>query len=169
MIKCKSCASRFTVWNLSSTHSFIVCFFLLIFVYSTTMLQWFIEILAPMRASMLFTYYIELFRTGADRHNGILMSLFFLVAETIKVVNWKRAKTVVLKTWEYNTSYIPVCTIVPLVVLYMRVSGKFPNLYLFLWRNFTRKISIKCKQATFRYFMHIKTIKSNFYSHILYA
>ena len=29
-------------------------------------------------------YYIKLFRTGADRHNGILMSLLLLVAETIK-------------------------------------------------------------------------------------
>ena len=31
----------------------------------------------------------------------------------IKVLNLKRAKTVVLKTWEYNTSYIPVHVIVP--------------------------------------------------------
>ena len=29
------------------------------------------------------TYYIKLFRTGADKHNGILMSLLLLVAETI--------------------------------------------------------------------------------------
>ena len=35
-------------------------------------------------ASMVVTYYIRLFRTGADRHNGILMSLFLLVAETIR-------------------------------------------------------------------------------------
>ena len=28
-------------------------------------------------------YYIKLFHTGADRHNGILMSLLLLVAETI--------------------------------------------------------------------------------------
>ena len=33
---------------------------------------------------MVVTYYIKLFWTGADRHNDILMSLFFLVAETIK-------------------------------------------------------------------------------------
>ena len=32
---------------------------------------------------MVVTYCIKLFRTGADRHNGILMSLLFLVAETI--------------------------------------------------------------------------------------
>ena len=31
----------------------------------------------------------------------------------IKVLNLNRAKTVVLKTWEYNTSYIPVRIIVP--------------------------------------------------------
>ena len=27
---------------------------------------------------MVFTYYIKLFLTGADRHNGILMSLLIL-------------------------------------------------------------------------------------------
>ena len=32
---------------------------------------------------MVVTYYIKLFRTGAERHNGILMSLLLLVAETI--------------------------------------------------------------------------------------
>ena len=30
---------------------------------------------------MVVTYYIKLFRTEADRHNGILMSLLLLVAE----------------------------------------------------------------------------------------
>ena len=37
-------------------------------------------------ASIVVTYYIKLFRTGADRHSGILMSLILLVAETINVV-----------------------------------------------------------------------------------
>ena len=32
---------------------------------------------------MAVTYYIKLFRTGTDRHNGILMSLLLLVVETI--------------------------------------------------------------------------------------
>ena len=32
---------------------------------------------------MFVTYYIKLFRTGTDRHNGILMSLLLLVAQTI--------------------------------------------------------------------------------------
>ena len=36
------------------------------------------------RASVVVTYYIKLFCMGADRHNGILMSLLLLVAETIK-------------------------------------------------------------------------------------
>ena len=36
-----------------------------------------------MRATIVVTYYIKLFRTGADRHNDILMSLLLLVAETI--------------------------------------------------------------------------------------
>ena len=34
------------------------------------------------RVSMVVTYYIKLFRKGADRHSGILMSLLLLVAET---------------------------------------------------------------------------------------
>ena len=38
---------------------------------------------ALLRAPMVVTYYIKLFRTGADRHNGILMSLLLLVAEAI--------------------------------------------------------------------------------------
>ena len=41
--------------------------------------------IAFVRASMVVTYYIKLFRTEADRHNGILMSLLLLVAETISV------------------------------------------------------------------------------------
>ena len=32
---------------------------------------------------MIVTYYIKLFRTGAERHNGILMFLLLLIAETI--------------------------------------------------------------------------------------
>ena len=35
---------------------------------------------------MVVTYYMKLFRTWTDRHNGILMSLLLLVAETIKIV-----------------------------------------------------------------------------------
>ena len=38
--------------------------------------------IAVLRAPMVVTYYIKLFRMGADRHNGILMSLLLLVAET---------------------------------------------------------------------------------------
>ena len=40
--------------------------------------------IALLHASMVITYYIKLFRTGADRCNGILMSLLLAVAETIK-------------------------------------------------------------------------------------
>ena len=42
------------------------------------------EKIALVRASMVITFYIKLFRTGADKHNGILMSLLLLVAETIR-------------------------------------------------------------------------------------
>ena len=40
---------------------------------------------ALVRAPMVVTCYIELFHTGADRHNGISTSLLLLVAETISV------------------------------------------------------------------------------------
>ena len=40
------------------------------------------------RASMIVTYYIKLFHTGADRHNGILMSLL-LFAETKIPALWE--------------------------------------------------------------------------------
>ena len=35
-----------------------------------------------LHASIVVIYYIKLFQTGADRHNGNLMSLLLLVAET---------------------------------------------------------------------------------------
>ena len=38
--------------------------------------------IALVRAPMVVTYYIKLSRTGAERHNSILMSLLLLVAET---------------------------------------------------------------------------------------
>ena len=34
---------------------------------------------------MVVTYYIKFFRTAAEKHNGILISLLLLVAETIIV------------------------------------------------------------------------------------
>ena len=40
--------------------------------------------IALLCASMVVTYYIKLFRTGADRHNGILKSVLLLVVETKK-------------------------------------------------------------------------------------
>ena len=42
--------------------------------------------MALLRASMVTTYYIKLFGTGADKHNGILMCLLLLVAEAIRLV-----------------------------------------------------------------------------------
>ena len=36
-----------------------------------------------LRAPMVVTYYIELFRTWTERRNGILMSILLLVAETV--------------------------------------------------------------------------------------
>ena len=36
---------------------------------------------------MVITYYIKLFRMGADRHDGIVMSVLLLVTETINGEN----------------------------------------------------------------------------------
>ena len=44
--------------------------------------------IALLGASMVVIYYIKLFRTRADRHNDILMSLLLLVAETKKIRNY---------------------------------------------------------------------------------
>ena len=45
---------------------------------------------ALVRASMVLTYYFKLFHTGADRHNGISMSLLLLVAKTEKKISdWR--------------------------------------------------------------------------------
>ena len=45
------------------------------------------EKIALVGSSMVVTYYIKLFRTGAERHKNILMSLLALVAETISGVS----------------------------------------------------------------------------------
>ena len=57
-----------------------------------------------LRASMIVICYIKLFRTGVDRHNGILMSLLFLVAETIK--NCMFQKKGLLWKWKKINAYI---------------------------------------------------------------
>ena len=52
--------------------------------------------IALVRASMVVTYYVKLFRTGANRHSGILMSLLLLVSEAIiatlcAIIKWSFA------------------------------------------------------------------------------
>ena len=39
--------------------------------------------IARLRASVVATYYIKLFRAGTGRHNVVFMSIVLLVAETI--------------------------------------------------------------------------------------
>ena len=46
--------------------------------------------IAPLRAFMVVTNYIKLFRKRADRHSGILMPLLLLVAETKIVTIYKK-------------------------------------------------------------------------------
>ena len=56
--------------------------------------------IALLCASMVVTYYIKRFRTGADRHNAILMSLLLLVAETIKALIYLVIlHEILLRTW----------------------------------------------------------------------
>ena len=50
--------------------------------------------IALVRASMVATYYIKIFRTGADRSNGILMYFLLLVAETLREIEQKFHKDV---------------------------------------------------------------------------
>ena len=68
--------------------------------------------IAFLRASVVFTYYIKLLRTWIDRHNGILMSLLLLVAETI-IDKFKNAMTIDK----------------------VNLTGRFPNFY----QNFKKK------------------------------
>ena len=53
--------------------------------------------IALLHASMVVTYYIKLFRTGADRLNGILISLLLLTAETITIVSVTKTASVKIK------------------------------------------------------------------------
>ena len=61
-----------------------------------------------LRASMVVPCYIKLFRTGADRHNGILMYLLLLVAETIIVSNINICFSVILKVF-WNHKLLKLC------------------------------------------------------------
>ena len=68
-----------------------------------------------LRASMVVTYYIKLFRTGAGRYNGILMSLLLLVAET-KIWCVQKTRKTWLHFWHFwldieTGDYILICLI----------------------------------------------------------
>ena len=43
--------------------------------------NWFYAKISLFRVSMVVTYYIKLYQTGADRHSSILMSLLLLVED----------------------------------------------------------------------------------------
>ena len=88
--------------------------------------------IALLRASMVVTYYIKLFWMGADRHNGILMSLLLPVADTItleanyglqinkwsKVTNLKLEKRrLVVKCFRLHTNFRDVYEIKVMLVL----------------------------------------------------
>ena len=57
---------------------------------------------------MVVTYYVNLFRMGADRHNSILMPLLLLVAETV-IIYYHLIKTAFRQktnVWEKFWTYI---------------------------------------------------------------
>ena len=58
--------------------------------------------IALLCASMYVTYHIKLFRTGADRKNGFLMSLLIILAETKRTL--KKHRTV---NDFHERSYLP--------------------------------------------------------------
>ena len=53
---------------------------------------------------MVVTYYIKIFRTGADRHNGILMPLLLVVAEITRIRSKINLTLSVLNVLIYATS-----------------------------------------------------------------
>ena len=55
--------------------------------------------IALVRGSMVVTYYIKLFCTRADWHNGILMSVLLLVADTITICCFDKINSIVIPTY----------------------------------------------------------------------
>ena len=79
-----------------------------------------------LHASIVVIYYIKLFQTGADRHNGNLMSLLLLVAETN--INFFFLASLLLKERNENKS-IHLC---------------YPCHTIFLFTNIAININIFC-------------------------
>ena len=91
----------FCVPNFSLSNSFVFCF---CFFFNQI---WPIRVfpaengkIVLVRGSMVVTYYIKIFCTGANRHNGILMSLLLLVARTINSNNKNNKKSI--KSYNVN-------------------------------------------------------------------
>ena len=88
--------------------------------------------IALLRASMVVTYYIKLFRTGADRHNGFLMPLLLLVAE--RVISLRKRRVT-------RRSFAPRFSTIERNLTYSRFSCRFitysiriRHLYWCKWR-----------------------------------
>ena len=58
--------------------------------------------IAFVRASMVVTHYIKVFRTGTDKPNGILVSLLLLVAETIRIGGQKKNHIKISEMFKIN-------------------------------------------------------------------
>ena len=102
-------AMHFT--NQNWTYKIVYCITCLM-VCKTGFTNWNAKI-ALSRASMVVTYYIKLFRTGADRHNGIVISLLFLVAETIskgKSKIYSSEKLTFSKVWFSQRENLKKCS-----------------------------------------------------------
>ena len=74
--------------------------------------------MAVLRASMVVTYYIKLFRTGADRCNGILMSLLLLGAET---KNMESPRQTLASNTMYFNNFIQLNKVILLFIITVNV------------------------------------------------
>ena len=89
------------------------------------------------RASMVVTYYIiKSFRTGTDRHNGVLMLLLLLVAETITLV-----KVLLIRFWKSLPLFVKKTNFYSIIIIGTNVATTqqhlyFPTFLYKLWNSY---------------------------------
>ena len=99
--------------------------------------------IALVRASMVATYYIKLFRIGADRHNGILISLLLLVAETTSYI-WKYWKVCKNDTkWLLDMIWSYTCIFHKTSFIILSLSNNFYNKQLHQNKSILRNIETR--------------------------
>ena len=103
--------------------------------------------IAVLRASMVVTYFIKLFRAEVDRHNGILISLLLLVAETIN-----------LNDAFFNLILLAICKFYLTVLTWNLVS----NLYYRLCRSYVNNENFLFKKYVLSFILFVYTYTKNF-------